>query len=373
MPQQDDFATVRAQLGSQIRSIHQSHPGNLMARHFDEDTFAALSDAQQERFLKIIRSGLDNPESEIGVYAQHIDDCHEFAALLDPMIREFHGFSKDSELKQLHNWGLQKRSCDLSDIAPELADLSMRVRVGRNLSDFPLPGAMTKSERLALETRMIEIFATLQTDPAFGGQYLSLSPGSPCKIDAAEFKRRVDAHQMFKVMSGDRYLVSAGIAADWPYGRGVYISEAEDFLVWVGEEDQLRVMAMMRGGNLARLFSRLHDGLERLSELLPPFAHSDRYGFITSCPTNLGTAMRASLHLPLPNLTKNGTNLGPVKEAASALGLAVRGADGEHSDVGHGGIVDIYPRTRMGVTECEIMHSLYDGVAALWALEKSAT
>jgi len=49
---------------------------------------------------------------------------------------------------------------------------------------------------------------------------------------------------MFKDMSKDSFLVTAGIAADWPYGRGCYISEDRGFIIWVGEEDHLRIMAM---------------------------------------------------------------------------------------------------------------------------------
>ena len=201
--------------------------------------------------------------------------------------------------------------------------------------------------------------------------FRSLTPGSPLQIDEDTYHHRVQAHQMFKDMDGDPYLDSGGISSDWPYGRGMYISSSEDFIVWVGEEDHLRIMAMSHGGDLAALFARLHGGLEQFAKLSPEFAHSARYGFITSCPTNLGTAMRASLHLPLPNLTEGGCNLGPAQKTAAGFGLAVRGAGGEHSDAGAGGVVDISPRARLGVTESEIMRCLYEGAAALWDLEKT--
>ncbi len=126
---------------------------------------------------------------------------------------------------------------------------------------------------------------------------------------------------------------------------------------------------MQHGGNLNGLFERLRHGLERLQDLLPDFAASPCYGNVTSCPTNLGAGMRASLHLRLPGLSSNGRDLGRLKAHAKAHGLAVRGAGGEHSDAGEGGLVDISPSARLGVTETQIMRRLYDGAAALWAME----
>jgi creatine kinase len=128
-------------------------------------------------------------------------------------------------------------------------------------------------------------------------------------------------------------------------------------------------MSMQTGGNLNALFGRLHAGLEILSGVLPPFAMSDKYGAVASCPTNLGAGMRASLHMKLPNLTKGGTDLSVVTAEATKHALTVRGAGGEHSAAGSDGLVDISPSARLGVSEMEIMRRLYEGVAALWALE----
>ena len=356
---------------AQIRAIRAAQPGNLMARYFDEDYFNSLDEPKRGRLLEIIRSGLENPDSQMGAYAHNDSDYEDFAPLLEPMIRDYHNIPREQEIEQKHDWSLTASRCNLEDIDPGLNGVSMRVRVGRNLAALPLPAAMTKAQRLEFEALMIEAFMTLQDDPQFGGQYLSLTPGSSHAIDDAAYQRRVQAHQMFKDMRGDPYLTAAGIAADWPFGRGMYVSISEDFLIWVGEEDHLRIMAMREGGDLAALLARLHDGLEQLKGLIPAFAHSRRYGNITSCPTNLGTAMRASLHLPLPRLTEGGKDLGPARKTASGFGLSVRGAGGEHSDAGHGGLVDISPRARLGKTETAIIQRLYEGTAALWSLENA--
>lgn len=352
-----------------IKSIKQTNPENLMASHFDETYFRSLDDTLLKRLKKVFASGIENPDSQMGAYAMNPDDYDQFAQILDPMIRDFHGIPAETGIAQRHDWDTSEVSCDLGAIDPRLKEVSMRVRVARNVSTFPLPGAMSKEQRVEFEKLAAQAFKSLAGDPAFGGEYLSITPGSPYEIDGEEYDRRVGAHQMFKDMSGDRYLNVAGISGDWPYGRGMFVSQEEDFLVWVGEEDHLRVMAMQHGGNLNALFDRLRTGLDRLQDLLPAFATSPTYGNVTSCPTNLGAGMRASLHMKLPGLTKNGQDLSIVKHEAKALGLAVRGAGGEHSDAGEGGLVDISPSARLGVTEMEIMRRLYDGAAALWAME----
>jgi arginine kinase len=363
------------QIVKQVLRIRQDHPENLMARHFDAEAFSFLDAPSRQRLLRIFASGLQNPDSQMGAYAMFPDDYDLFAQFLDPMIRDYHAIPPQIAITQQHDWDGMRINGDLGSIDQRLKNVSMRVRVARNVSTFPLPGAMDKNQRLAFEQQAVQAFMQLIEMPAFGGAYLSLTPGSAHEIDEAQYLDRVKKHQMFKDMSADRFLNVAGISSDWPHGRGIYISQDEDFLVWVGEEDHLRIMAMGKGGeqggDLGALFGRLHEGLEILSQFLPPFATSPTYGYVTSCPTNLGAGMRASLHLKLPNLASSGDNLSVLKQKARSLGLAVRGAGGEHSGAGAGGLVDISPIARLGVSEMEIMGRLFEGTAALWALENT--
>jgi protein-arginine kinase len=94
------------------------------------------------------------------------------------------------------------------------------------------------------------------------------------------------------------------------------------------------------------------------------FATSEKYGYVTSCPSNLGTGMRASVHLKIPHLTKDGTDA-KAKEAAKPLGLSVRGTGGEHTPIGADGTVDISPSNRLFITEAEIITKLYNGIKLL--------
>merc|ERR1712100_150399 len=100
-------------------------------------------------------------------------------------------------------------------------------------------------------------------------------------------------------------------------------------------------------------------------------AMSSDFGVVTSCPTNIGTGMRASVHIPLPNLTSDGTDV-KAKEIAKPLGLSVRGTGGEHTPIGADGTVDISPSKRLFITEAEIVTALYKGIRLLKEKEDNA-
>ena len=128
-------------------------------------------------------------------------------------------------------------------------------------------------------------------------------------------------------------LAEQGIASQWPYGRGVYISEDRGFVVWVGEQDHLRIICTEETTVLNRVFDRLYVGLQTISNLRGvTCAVSEQCGAITSCPvchhvlpgfldsavslkrvsvqqTNVGTGLRASIRMQLPNLSRDGTDI----------------------------------------------------------------
>jgi protein-arginine kinase len=247
----------------------------------------------------------------------------------------------------------------------------MRVRTGRNLKKYPLPGAMTQEDRVNMESDMEKVFTTLIADKTFGGEYVSLTPSNAHLIDQKRYQELVDAHIMFKDMSADSYLLSAGIAQHWPHGRGCYISEDKGFMIWVGEEDHLRIMAMKKATIINEVFDRLKKAIDIVEDLIPGgCAKSANFGVVTSCPTNIGTGMRASVHLQLPNLCKDGTDA-KAKDICKPFGLSVRGLGGEHTPIGADGTVDISPSARFCISEAEIVTALYTGIEKIWSEEKA--
>ena len=133
---------------------------------------------------------------------------------------------------------------------------------------------------------------------------------------------------------------------------------------------------MANGFVLNSVFDRLNSALQMVESIEGiSFATSTKYGYVTSCPSNLGTGMRASVHLKLPNLTKDGDehgNSANCKAVAKPLGLSVRGTGGEHTPIGADGTVDISPSNRLFITEAEIVTKLYNGIRLLLEKEQEA-
>jgi len=178
-------------------------------------------------------------------------------------------------------------------------------------------------------------------------------------------QKLIDDHFLFK--EGDRFLQAANACRYWPSGRGIYHNEKKTFLVWVNEEDHLRLISMQMGGDLGEVYRRLVSGVSQV-EAKVPFSHHDRLGFLTFCPTNLGTTVRASVHIKVPKLAANYAHLEAV---ASKYHLQVRGTRGEHTEA-EGGIYDISNKRRMGLTEYEAVKEMQDGILELIKLEKEA-
>ena len=174
----------------------------------------------------------------------------------------------------------------------------------------------------------------------------------------------IEDHFLFK--EGDRFLQAANASRYWPTGRGIFHNKDKTFLVWVGEEDHLRIISMQDGGHVGEVFARLVDGIKAIEGLMK-FSSDPRLGWLTFCPTNLGTAIRASVHITLPLLAKGGMD--KLQDVADKFQLQVRGSSGEHSEA-EGGKYDISNRERMGVTEFEAVEKMYKGVAELIRMEK---
>jgi len=361
----------------QIMDMKAQFPDNIAVQCFEMAFYESLTDEQKGRFLKCVDSGRENGDSGMGCYANQPNDYEEFKPFFKAALSKYHKVNLD-EKKHINNWDFKGVAGLPEDGVLDLAKLglpalSMRVRTGRNLKKFPLPGSMSKDDRVKMEEAMGLVFDKLIADEKFGGRYVSITPGHKNFIDDKEYEELVKAHIMFKNMADDKYLASAGISSDWPHGRGCYISADKAFIIWVGEEDHLRIMCMKKGTILNEVFDRLKAAIDVVEGLIDGgCAYSPDYGVVTSCPTNIGTGMRASVHIPLPNLTKDGTDT-KAKEIAKPLGLSVRGLGGEHTPIGADGTVDISPSARFCISEAEIVTALYKGLQQLKEAENAAT
>ena len=158
----------------------------------------------------------------------------------------------------------------------------------------------------------------------------------------------IEDHFLFK--EGDRFLEACGLNRDWPSGRGIFHNKEKSFLVWVNEEDQLRIISMQKGADILAVFKRLSTAASEI-EKVAKFAHDDHLGYITSCPTNLGTALRASVHISLPLLGKNKEKF---NEIADKYYVQIRGIHGEHTETDTG-VFDISNKRRLGRSEKDLV------------------
>ena len=128
---------------------------------------------------------------------------------------------------------------DLDAPAFSASDASMikstRIRVGRNLAGFPLGPGVSREQRLEVEQKVVE--ACNKFDGELAGKYYSLG-----SMSEADRKQLIEDHFLFK--EGDRFLEACGLNREWPEGRGIFHNNDKTFLVWINEEDQLRIISM---------------------------------------------------------------------------------------------------------------------------------
>ncbi|KOC71072.1 Arginine kinase, partial [Habropoda laboriosa] len=147
--------------------------------------------------------------------------------------------------------------------------------------------------------------------------------------------------------------------------RGIFFNEAKTFLVWCNEEDHMRLISMEKGGNLSSVYSRLVKAVTEVGKKVR-FSRHQRLGFLTFCPTNLGTTIRASVHARFPKLSEDYARF---EEIAAMYNLQIRGTKGEHSE-SVGGVYDISNKRRLGLSEREVVFEMRNGVLELIKQEK---
>jgi protein-arginine kinase len=334
---------------------YKDNENMLMKKHCTPGVRESLKDLTTSHgwtLEKSIQSGIDNPDSNIGVYAGDPESYTLFGDLFNPVIMEYHKYDMSGHKSDFSTEGLSVENLD-----PKGGFVvSTRIRVGRNFAKYAFPSAISKEDRDSLEKEVVQVLSELPENLA--GKYYSLGG-----MTEDERQKLVADHFLFK--QGDRFLESAGCNRDWPEGRGIFLSNDKKFLVWVSEEDSMRIISMQQGADIKEVFERLSSALDVINEKIT-FAFDEVRGYHTTCPTNLGTAMRASVHIKIPKLSATPEFESVCKE----LGLSIRGVHGEHSESSDG-IYDISNKRRLGITEREIFEELYNGVKKLIELESS--
>ncbi len=330
-----------------------------MAKHVTPERWAKLAAHKTATagftLAKAIACAVDFDDQHCGIYAGDADSYKDFGDVFMPIICEYHGLPED--FKHTSDMDVSKIKGNINENAPVK---STRIRVGRSIDGFGLSPGITKEQRLEQEGLMKNAFQKLEGD--LSGKYYPL-----LGMDEKDRQQLVDDHFLF--VSGDKNLIAAGMERDWPEGRGIYHNDEKTFLVWVNEEDQLRIISMQKGGDVKGVFERLARGIEAVGKSVKDesgkeFMLDEKLGYLHSCPTNLGTGMRASVHIDLPGWTKEG--LPALKKRCEELKVQPRGTRGESG--GQTGVTyDISNKHRLGYSEIELVQCMIDGVNTLYA------
>merc|ERR1712004_702096 len=242
---------IMAEAFPEIKSAH-----SLVAKHVTPEKWEKLAEHKTATsgftLAKAIACAVEFDDQHCGIYAGDADSYVDFADVFTPIICEYHGL--DEEFKHTSDMDASKIK---GNINPDAPVKSTRIRVGRSINGFGLSPGITKEQRLEVENLMKNAFEKLSDDLA--GKYFPL-----LGMEEADRQQLVDDHFLF--VSGDKNLISAGMERDWPEGRGIFHNESKSFLVWVNEEDQLRIISMQKGGDVKGVFSRLARGIKAVGD-----------------------------------------------------------------------------------------------------------
>lgn len=351
-------AAVMEKMEAGFAKLAASDSKSLLKKYLTKEVFDALKNKKTSfgsTLLDCVQSGFENPDSGVGIYAPDAEAYSLFSDLFDPIIEDYHKGFKKTDKHPARDFGDVDTFGNV-DPTGEFV-VSTRVRCGRSMEGYPFNPCLTEAQYKEMEDKVSSTLSGLEGE--LKGKFYPLTG-----MDKAVQQQLIDDHFLFK--EGDRFLQAANACRFWPTGRGIYHNDNKTFLVWCNEEDHLRIISMQMGGDLGQVYRRLVTAVNDIEKRIP-FSHHDRLGFLTFCPTNLGTTIRASVHIKVPKLAKDYAKLESI---ADKYNLQVRGTRGEHSEA-EGGIYDISNKRRMGLTEYQAVKEMYDGISELIKIEKS--
>ncbi|HTB83197.1 MAG TPA: protein arginine kinase [Candidatus Sulfotelmatobacter sp.] len=228
--------------------------------------------------------------------------------------------------------------------------ISSRVRLARNIRNAPFPGWAKKPDRVkTLEIIQPAISALPQMGDSFAEAMDNFT-------------------QLDKQILVERHLISREHAAK-SAGSGLVLNRDETFCVMINEEDHLRMQALRPGLQLRAAWNAI-DGFDSALEKKLDFAFDNDLGYLTACPTNLGTGIRVSAMLHLPGCVLD-EQINPIIQSVNKLGLAVRGLYGEGTEA-LGNVFQVSNQMTLGESETVIVERLEKVLAQIIEHEQNA-
>lgn len=226
------------------------------------------------------------------------------------------------------NWYLQNGKD--SDVV-----VSSRIRLARNLRNYPFITKCKKEDLEKIEEEIEEITPSL----GYGIKFLKLK----------------DIDDITKMTLVEKHILSPNFALNKENTGAILINDDENISIMINEEDHLRIQILGAGLDLDGLMSLAMEIDNKMQSNLD-YAYNEKYGFLTACPTNVGTGLRASVMVHLPALTATG-NIHKILEVINNFGMNIRGIYGEGSKA-QGNMYQISNKQALGTSEKEIIKNL---------------
>lgn len=230
--------------------------------------------------------------------------------------------------------------------------LSSRVRLARNLRGYPFPMLATNQQSRDVLDKVTEVLENEELRELGNFSIVPLS-----EISELEKKVLVEKH-----------LISPNLANESRNGA-VILSDNESISIMVNEEDHLRIQCLTSGFQIREAWD-MANRIDDIIESQLNYAFDERRGYLTSCPTNVGTGLRASVMIHLPALVMT-QQINRILSAVTQVGLVVRGMYGEGSD-SSGNLFQISNQITLGQSEEEILNNLYSVVQQIIEHERAA-
>ncbi len=244
----------------------------------------------------------------------------------------------------------EKKYNSLKDVSDVI--ISTRIRFARNLREFPFPCRLSIDKKCKI--------AGIVKDAVLNG--------NSAISDRFQYIQMSELTQEEAVSLVERHLVSPEFISD-RQGRGLLLLDNESVSIMINEEDHIRIQVIKSDMDLDGTYS-LADKIDTLLDEQLNFAFNDNLGYLTQCPTNIGTGMRASLMMHLPALKENGA-MGKISASLAKLGLTLRGMYGEGTEPG-GAIYQLSNQVTLGISEQEAIKNLRDIAVQLITQEREA-
>lgn len=227
--------------------------------------------------------------------------------------------------------------------------LSTRVRLARNMTEYPFPARLDETQKKDIGTIVRDI---IDADKSFGLDFIDMSALSSAQT----------------VSLAEKHLISPEFACD-TIGRSLLLSKDEDISIMICEEDHIRIQTVYAGLSLEEAYETATK-IDSILENKLSYAFDEALGYLTQCPTNIGTALRASVMLHLPALSKKGA-MQRLSTTVAKLGLTLRGSYGEGSEVS-GDIYQLSNQVTLGISEEAAIKNLNSIAMQIIAQEKQA-